>query len=68
MAGERVLLCPLTSEIYYFSRQIGCFEEQDYWPELFVEKRSPFPHCRTSYTISRKQCKMKMLDPLFENC
>lgn len=43
MAGERVFLCPLTSERHYVSWQIGRFEKQDCWSELFVEKLGSFP-------------------------
>lgn len=67
MAGERVFLCPLTSERHYVSWQIGRFEKQDCWSELFVEKLGSFPSCKTSHTIARKQCKLKTLDPLFKN-
>lgn len=55
MAGERVFLCPLTSEIHYVPWQVG-----------LVENYRPFPECTTSCNVSRTQCKMKMLGPMLK--
>lgn len=66
MAGERVFLCPLTSEIHYVPWQVGCFGKQDDWSEWLVENYRPFPECTTSCNVSRTQCKMKMLGPMLK--